>query len=75
MERIGMKKTRVLAYITITAFTFILVFGQTKELLLVGQVLCGLPWGIFSTAARRKPLKPARLFSVGISRHLSIWHG
>ncbi|BCS18171.1 uncharacterized protein APUU_10999A [Aspergillus puulaauensis] len=50
-ERIGMKKTRVLAHITITAFTFILVFGQTKELLLAGQVLCGLPWGFFSAAA------------------------
>ncbi|KNG90481.1 putative maltose permease [Aspergillus nomiae NRRL 13137] len=50
-ERIGMKKTLVLAYIALTGFTFILVFGQTKALLLVGQILCGLPWGVFTATA------------------------
>ncbi|KAL3440166.1 sugar transporter [Aspergillus insuetus] len=50
-ERIGMKKTLALAYFALTGFTFILVFGQTKALLLVGQLLCGLPWGIFTAAA------------------------
>lgn len=50
-ERIGMKKTMTLAYVLMTAFTFILVFGQTKALLLVGQILCGIPWGIFTAIA------------------------
>ncbi|OQU96203.1 hypothetical protein CLAIMM_02316 [Cladophialophora immunda] len=50
-EKIGMKKTMIGAYVAITAFTFILVFGQSKALLLVGQFLCGIPWGIFNTTA------------------------
>ncbi|PYI06056.1 sugar transporter [Aspergillus sclerotiicarbonarius CBS 121057] len=50
-ERIGMKKTLVLAYIAMTGLTFILVFGETKDLLLVGQILCGIPWGIFTATA------------------------
>lgn len=50
-ERIGMKKTMTLAYILMMAFTFILVFGQSKALLLVGQILCGIPWGIFTAIA------------------------
>ncbi|PWY95409.1 sugar transporter [Aspergillus sclerotioniger CBS 115572] len=50
-ERIGMKKTLALAHAALTGFTFILVFGQTKALLLVGQLLCGLSWGIFTAAA------------------------
>ena len=50
-ERAGMKKTLALAYLALTGFTFILVFSQTKTLLLVGQILCGLPWGVFTAAA------------------------
>jgi SP family general alpha glucoside:H+ symporter-like MFS transporter len=42
-EKIGMKKTMIGAYIAITGFTFILVFGQGNAVLFVGQLLCGIP--------------------------------
>lgn len=50
-ERFGLKRTMIGAYVAITAFTFILVFGQNNMLLLLGQLLCGIPWGIFTAAA------------------------
>ncbi|KAJ4245217.1 hypothetical protein NW762_014087 [Fusarium torreyae] len=50
-EKIGMKKTMIFAYVLIMAFTFILVFGQNNPVLLVGQFLCGIPWGIFNVTA------------------------
>ncbi|ETS84701.1 hypothetical protein PFICI_02726 [Pestalotiopsis fici W106-1] len=50
-EKIGMKKTMIAAYIAIAAFTFVLVFANSKALLLVGQFLCGIPWGIFNATA------------------------
>lgn len=50
-ERIGMKKTMLSAYVAITGLTFILVFAKSNSLLFVGQLLCGIPWGIFNTTA------------------------
>lgn len=50
-ERIGMKRTMLGAYVAITGLTFILVFGQSAAVILVGQILCGIPWGIFGTTA------------------------
>ena len=50
-EKIGMKKTMLISYFLITAFTFILVFGKSKTVLLVGQFLCGIPWGVFNATA------------------------
>lgn len=50
-EKIGMKRTMLAAYVAVTALTFILVFGQSAPVLLVGQILCGIPWGIFGTTA------------------------
>lgn len=37
--------------IALTGFIFITFFATSIEMLLVGQILCGLPWGIFATSA------------------------
>ena len=50
-ERFGMKRTMLVSYVAITALTFILVFAQSLPVILVGQILCGIPWGIFNTTA------------------------
>lgn len=50
-DKFGMKRLMLICYVLITAFTFILVFGQSLPVLLVGELLCGLPWGIFNTTA------------------------
>lgn len=48
-ERFGYKKTMIGALIVLAAFIFLSFFAFNIRLLLVGQILCGLPWGVFST--------------------------
>ena len=50
-EYFGMKYTMLVAYVAVTGFTFLLVFADTLPMLFVGQLLCGIPWGIFGTTA------------------------
>ncbi|KAI7237981.1 sugar porter family MFS transporter [Hortaea werneckii] len=48
-ERLGYKKTMVGALAMLTGFIFLLFFAQNLPMLLVGEILCGLPWGTFQT--------------------------
>lgn len=50
-EKFGMKRLMLVCYVLICAFTFILVFAKSMTVLLIGEILCGLPWGIFNTTA------------------------
>ena len=50
-ETVGMRRTMLAAYVAVTALTFILVFAKSLPVILVGQLLCGIPWGIFGTTA------------------------
>lgn len=50
-EWIGMKKTMLISYVAVTGLTFILVFADSLPLIFLGQILCGIPWGIFGTTA------------------------
>ena len=50
-EWIGMKRTMLVAYVAVTGLTFILVFADSLPLIFVGQILCGIPWGVFGTTA------------------------
>lgn len=35
------------ALAALTGFIFILVFANSLTMLVIGQVLCGFPWGVF----------------------------
>ncbi|OOQ86311.1 Maltose permease MAL61 [Penicillium brasilianum] len=48
-ERFGYRKTILGALVMITAFIFITFFAVDIKMLLVGEILCGLPWGAFQT--------------------------
>ncbi|KAF7717395.1 MFS-type Sugar/inositol transporter [Penicillium ucsense] len=48
-ERIGYRKTILGALVMITGFIFITFFAVDVKMLLVGEILCGLPWGVFQT--------------------------
>ncbi|KAH6614495.1 raffinose family of oligosaccharides transporter [Chaetomium sp. MPI-SDFR-AT-0129] len=48
-DRFGYRKTLIGALAACVAFIFILFFADTLEQLLVGQVLIGIPWGVFQT--------------------------
>lgn len=48
-ERIGFKKTMLGSLALMTATIFIPFFAPSIEVLQVGQILQGIPWGIFQT--------------------------
>lgn len=49
VERIGYKKTMIGALTLLTGFIFIVFFAQSLPMLLVGEILMGIPWGAFQT--------------------------
>ncbi|KFY37745.1 hypothetical protein V495_07004 [Pseudogymnoascus sp. VKM F-4514 (FW-929)] len=51
VDRFGHKKLMLASYALMTAFIFITFFAPNIEVLFVGEVLCGLPWGFFGILA------------------------
>ncbi|KAK6438593.1 hypothetical protein LTR95_005197 [Oleoguttula sp. CCFEE 5521] len=49
VERMGYKKTLIGSLGLITGFIFIVFFAQSLPMLLVGEILMGIPWGAFQT--------------------------
>jgi len=47
----GMKKVLLGALFTLSALIFITFFAPNIKVLTVGEILCGLPWGVFATIA------------------------
>ncbi|KAL2842382.1 general substrate transporter [Aspergillus pseudoustus] len=50
-ERWGHKKAVLGSLVFLTGVLFIPFFSKTVEVLFVGQLLCGLAWGVFTTLA------------------------
>lgn len=48
-ERFGYRKTMIVSLVAVTAFIFIPFFATSLADLQVGEILCGIPWGIFQT--------------------------
>lgn len=48
-ERFGYKKTMLGALVMMICVIFIMFFAQNIEMLMAGEILCGLPWGAFQT--------------------------
>lgn len=48
-ERYGYRKSMIGALLAVTAFIFILFFAPNVQTLVVGEILCGIPWGMFQT--------------------------
>ncbi|TXT04858.1 hypothetical protein VHUM_03941 [Vanrija humicola] len=48
-DKLGYKKTMIGSLIVMISFIFILFFAHNIQMLLAGEILCGIPWGIFQT--------------------------
>ncbi|WAO92417.1 MFS domain-containing protein [Fusarium falciforme] len=48
-DRFGYRKTLIGALIGCIAFIFIIFFSETLIQLLIGEILIGIPWGVFQT--------------------------
>lgn len=44
VERVGYKKTMIGSLVLLTGFIFIVFFAQNLPMLLVGEILMGIPW-------------------------------
>lgn len=51
VDRFGYRKTIVVSLGLTTAFIFMTFFAPNIECLFAGELLCGLPWGVFATMA------------------------
>ncbi|KAJ5951053.1 Major facilitator superfamily domain general substrate transporter, partial [Penicillium vulpinum] len=49
IQRFGYRPAFTLGVVLMAAFAFVSFFGMSIELQAVGQILCGVPWGIFAT--------------------------
>lgn len=54
----------------LTGFIFISFFAQNVQTLLVGQLLCGIPWGIFTTMA---PAFASEVAPLVLRSYLETW--
>ena len=50
-HKFGYRKVLLASLMSLLAFIFIPFFAPSVEVLLVGQILCGIPWGVFATTA------------------------
>lgn len=48
-ERFGHRNVIMVSLVFMSGFIFITFFAPSVEVLLVGQIMCGLPWGVFAT--------------------------
>ncbi|TVY40616.1 Maltose permease [Lachnellula occidentalis] len=48
-QRLGYRKVLLTSLATMVAFIFITFFAPNLSVLLVGELLCGIPWGVFAT--------------------------
>lgn len=48
-ERFGHRRVIMVSLVFMSAFIFIVFFAPSVQALVVGQIFCGIPWGIFAT--------------------------
>ncbi|KIN00057.1 hypothetical protein OIDMADRAFT_125733 [Oidiodendron maius Zn] len=62
-ERFGYRKTMIVSLVAVIAFIFLPFFATSLIDLEVGEILCGIPWGVFQTltTAYASEVCPAQL--------------
>ncbi|CAI7591652.1 unnamed protein product [Penicillium crustosum] len=50
-DRFGYRRTILTALVSLCCFIFLPFFAVNVQMFLAGQILCGIPWGIFQTLA------------------------
>ncbi|EIN04153.1 maltose permease [Punctularia strigosozonata HHB-11173 SS5] len=48
-DRFGPKIVMMCSIVALTGFIFIMVFAKSLTMLVIGEVFCGIPWGVFQT--------------------------
>jgi hypothetical protein len=69
--RWGHRKVLIASLAWLSAFIFVVFFAPTIEILLVGQTLCNVPWGVFATTG---PSYAAEVTPLAIRGYLTGEH-
>jgi len=48
-EKYGFRKTMIASLMMMTGAIFLLFFAPNVKILVLGEVVCGIPWGVFQT--------------------------
>ncbi|EAU39619.1 hypothetical protein ATEG_00973 [Aspergillus terreus NIH2624] len=69
-SKFGYRKVMMVALGFLTAFIFIVFFANSAAVLLVGQILCGLSWGVFATVG---PAYASEVCPTNLRGYLTIY--
>ncbi|KXJ86530.1 general substrate transporter [Microdochium bolleyi] len=69
-HKFGYRKVLLASLVSICAFIFISFFSPNLPVLLVGQFLCGIPWGVFATMA---PAYASEVCPMALRGYLTVY--
>ncbi|KAF7529429.1 hypothetical protein G7054_g9862 [Neopestalotiopsis clavispora] len=69
-QKYGYRKVLLASLILIVGFVFIPFFAPSLPVLLVGEFLCGIPWGVFATMA---PAYASEVCPMALRGYLTVW--
>lgn len=70
VTRFGHRRVLIGALIALSCFIFITFFAKSVVMLLIGQLLCGLPWGVFATTA---PAYASEVLPLNLRVYMTSW--
>lgn len=76
VNRFGYKRTMIVAMTFIAGALFVVFFSPNVKVLLAGEILCGIPWGVFATTgpAYASEVCPLSLRGYLTVRFSSVWY-
>ncbi|KAK0392261.1 hypothetical protein NLU13_1757 [Sarocladium strictum] len=70
VAKFGHIRVLIGALVALSCFIFIVFFAPDTKVLVVGQILCGLPWGIFATTA---PAYASEVLPMNLRVYMTSW--
>lgn len=70
IERFGHRRVIMCALVILAGFIFVTFFAKSLPMLLAGQILCGLPWGVFATMG---PIYSSEVAPLALRGHLTAY--
>ncbi|KAL2871432.1 general substrate transporter [Aspergillus lucknowensis] len=70
VQKYGYRKVLLASLVAISAFIFVSFFSTNLPTLLVGQLLCGIPWGVFATMA---PAYASEVCPLALRGYLTVY--
>ncbi|KAJ4507564.1 hypothetical protein HRR83_004144 [Exophiala dermatitidis] len=70
VSRYGQKRVLIGSLVLLSSFIFLTFFAPTIEVLFLGQILCGFPWGVFATTA---PAYASEVLPMSLRVYFTSW--